>query len=172
MINDTPMTLTGNVCDEPVMRITRSGHSVTNLRVASTPRRYDREKEKWVDGQTLFVSVACWRQLAEHVANSVHKGEPVIVTGRYVSQTYEVNEQLRYTQVLEATSLGHDLSRGTAQFRKVTRSERDSVPVDENGVPADESRAWLSALEAEPTAAGTDPEETEREAEPELANAG
>jgi single-strand DNA-binding protein len=42
-MNDTYMTVIGNVCDEPKLRVTGGGHTVANFRVASTPRRFDRE---------------------------------------------------------------------------------------------------------------------------------
>ncbi len=112
MINDTMMTIVGNVCDEPVKRITRSGHAVANLRVASTPRYYDRGRGAGPTADAVRRRDVLAR-LAEHVRSSVHKGDPIVVTGRYTSHTYEVNEQLRYAQTLEAFALGHDLSRGT-----------------------------------------------------------
>lgn len=143
-MNDTYMTVIGNVCDEPKMRVTGGGHSVANFRVASTPRRFDREKGIWADGPTLFVNVTCWRAMAENVCQSVHKGQPVVVSGRYCSRTYEVNETVRVAYDLEANALGHDLTRGTSEFRKVTRSIGTThVPADESGMPVDDSEHWL-----------------------------
>ncbi len=49
-MNDTTMTIVGNLVDSPKLRKTKSGHFVANFRVASTPRRYDREQGGWVDG--------------------------------------------------------------------------------------------------------------------------
>jgi single-strand DNA-binding protein len=157
-MNDIMMTLAGNVCDEPVLRITRNGTSVTRLRLASTPRRYDRAEGRWIDGETVFLDVTCWRGLAEHVAECVHKGQPVLATGRFTAHTYEVNEQLRYAFRLEAASLGHDLSRGTAEFRKSSRASAPGyVPADGNGVPVDEGDQWRDFAESgqpAPVAAG------------------
>lgn len=145
-MNDIQMTLVGNVCDEPQPRVTKSGVAVTKLRVASTPRHFDRNENRWVDGETLFLDVTCWRALAERVAESVHKGQPVVVTGRFTAHTYEINEQLRYAFGLEATSVGHDLSRGTAEFRKAQRASAPShVPADETGAPVDATDRWLVA---------------------------
>jgi single-strand DNA-binding protein len=153
-MNDTPMTIAGNVCDDPKMRFTRSGHPVTNLRVASTSRRYDQ-------------SVTCWRGLAENVAESVHKGDPVVVTGRLTSHTYEVGEQLRYAQVLEATSLGHDLARGKTVFTKAYRGAgagaASFVPADENGVPRDDGDQWVEFAHGDGEAAATREESDGRE---------
>ena len=148
MSNDTTMTVIGNLVDEPRMRLTKNGHAVTNFRVASTSRRYDREQDRYVDNSTLFVTVTCWRNMAENVANSLHKGQPVVVTGRYYSREYRVEEQLRVAYELEAMAVGHDLSRGTSEFRKAIRA-RDQVEVDADGRPADRSDQWLGVTPSE-----------------------
>jgi single-strand DNA-binding protein len=149
-MNDTQMTLIGNVCDEPKMRVTGGGHSVANFRVASTPRRFDRDKGAWVDGTTLFVSVTCWRAMAENVHKSVHKGQQVVVTGRFCSRTYEVNETVKVAFDLEANAVGHDLSRGTSEFRKVTRAiGATQVEADSDGLPVDDSHHWLGLPDAD-----------------------
>jgi single-strand DNA-binding protein len=142
---DTHMTVVGNVVAPPRMRMTKGGHSVTNFRVASTPRRYDGDEGKWVDCDTLYVNVTCWRGLAENVAVSLQKGQPVVVTGRYYAREYQVDEVTRVAYELEAVAVGHDLTRGTTEFRKVFRPSGllHMPPADENGVPADESDHWL-----------------------------
>src|SRR5207253_2093840 len=124
------LTIVGNVVDEPRMRMTKNNHAVTSFRVASTSRRYDREQERFVDQDTLFVTVTCWRALAENAHESVRKGQPIIVTGRYYSREYTVNEQLRVAYELEANAVGHDLSRGVTTFTKVTRPRAPQVEVD------------------------------------------
>ncbi|MCW2648187.1 MAG: single-strand DNA-binding protein [Pseudonocardiales bacterium] len=147
-MNDTFMTIVGNVVDAPRMRLTKSGHAVTNFRVASTSRRFDREHQRWIDNATLFVNVTCWRAMAENVAFSVHKGQPVVVTGRYYSREYELNETVRVSYELEANAVGHDLTRGTSEFRKVIRpSVTVNVEVDDDGIPADRSDEWLDLAE-------------------------
>ena len=55
-MNDSVLTVVGNLVDEPRMRVTKNGHSVTNFRVASTSRRYDAEQSKWVDNATFSMS--------------------------------------------------------------------------------------------------------------------
>jgi single-strand DNA-binding protein len=149
-VNDTIMTVVGNVVDDPKMRLTKNGHGVTNFRMASTSRRYDREHETYVDNSTLFVNVTCWRAMAENVATSLRKGQPVIVTGRYYSREYTVNEVVRVAYELEASAVGHDLSRGTAEFTKVFRSQASTqVEVDADGIPADVSHEWLDLADVE-----------------------
>jgi single-strand DNA-binding protein len=149
-MNDTYMTIVGNVVDEPRQRNTNSGHAVTNFRVASTSRRFDRESNRYVDNSTLFVNVTCWRAAAENVGQSVKKGQPVIVTGRYYQREYTVDEQVRFSYELEASAVGHDLSRGTADFRKVVRPRTMQVEADAAGLPADRSDDWLGISQDHP----------------------
>ncbi|PZS30303.1 MAG: single-stranded DNA-binding protein [Pseudonocardiales bacterium] len=145
---DTYMTIVGNVVDAPRMRLTKSGHAVTNFRVASTSRRFDTEHQRYVDNCTLYVNITCWRATAENVAFSVHKGQPVLVTGRFYSREYELNETKRISYELEASAVGHDLTRGTSEFRKVIRpSVTVNVEIDDDGIPADRSDHWLDLAE-------------------------
>lgn len=149
-MNDTTMTIVGNVVDAPRMRMTKSGHAVTNFRVASTSRRFDREHQRWIDNCTLYVNVTCWRAMAENVALSLTKGQPVVVSGRYYSREYEINETVRVSYELEANAVGHDLSRGTSDFRKVTRpSVSTNIEIDDDGIPAERSDQWLDLAESD-----------------------
>jgi single-strand DNA-binding protein len=168
-MNDTIMTVVGNVVDEPRMRITKNGHAVANFRMASTSRRYDREQAGFVDNGTLFVTVTCWRALGENVALSVHKGQPVVVTGRYYSREYVVNEVRKVAYELEASAVGHDLSRGTTEFTKTYRPRAvTQVDVDDSGLPADTSDEWLNLS----TTPETESVAAEHADEPALAKTG
>jgi single-strand DNA-binding protein len=141
---DTAMTVVGNVVDTPKLRRTKNGHWVANFRVASTPRRFDRDKNAWVDGDTLFVTVTAWRSLGENVAQSLRKGTPVVVTGRYCQREYEKDESLRTAYELEAVAVGPDLSRGVATFERVSRPAFSStVDRDSDGIPRDQSDEYL-----------------------------
>jgi single-strand DNA-binding protein len=152
-MNDATMTLAGNVVDEPRMRRTKSGHMVTNFRLASTARRKDLETGNWLDISTIFVTVTCWRAMAENVAASLHKGQPVVVTGRYYAREYEINESVRVSYELEATAVGHDLSRGTTEFQRVSRANvPNQIEIDAEGIPAERSDVWLDLVEPDSSA--------------------
>lgn len=122
-MNQTVITVVGNLVDEPQLRHLDSGIDVTNFRIASTSRRYDRESNTWVDAGTLFLRVTCWRALGSNVAASLRKGDPVVVTGRLQSRTFqrEDHQQVRYE--LDATAVGPDLSRGIALFRRMRAAD-------------------------------------------------
>jgi single-strand DNA-binding protein len=123
-MNEAFVTFQGWVGNEVVHRETPQGN-VANLRVGSTPRIRKRNGE-WVDGQTSWFSVTCWRTLADHVRDSVRKGDPVLVHGRLRADVWEREDgQSSVTYVVDATYLGHDLNRGTAVFVKAVRPERN-----------------------------------------------
>ena len=121
-MNETIVTVVGNAVDAPTYRQLENGTSVCHFRVASTARRFDRASQRWGDGDSLFLKVSCWRQLADNVNQSVQKGDPIVVTGRIFTRSYEAEGQRRSSYELEALSLGHDLTRGVSEFRRAVRT--------------------------------------------------
>lgn len=117
-MNDIPITIVGNVCSDPQMSPTSTGVARTSFRVASNPRRY--KDGVWVDGDPTYVTVICFRGLAENTAGSVRKGDPVIVTGRLRTREW-TGEQKGVSVEIDATSVGFDLARGTAAFARIRR---------------------------------------------------
>ncbi|MET9023099.1 single-stranded DNA-binding protein [Actinopolymorpha sp. NPDC004070] len=140
-MNETMITIAGNVATE--LRFVRSdrGTSLVSFRLASTPRRYDRNQGGWVDGHTTYVTVVCWRTLAENVAGSLHKGDPVVVFGRLRVENWEREGKTGTTVEVEAQSLGHDLSRGTSAFRRTRREQQREVTSD-TSLAEELARSW------------------------------
>ncbi len=98
---------------------------MARFRFAVTPRRWDREKQRWTDGRTSFYTVWSWRTLAANLAGSVSVGEPLVVHGRLKVREEEQAGQRRTFVDVEAIAVGHDLSRGTTAFRRTARPESD-----------------------------------------------
>ena len=122
-MNEALVTFQGWVGNDVLHRETAQGN-VANFRVGTTPRIRKRNGD-WVDGSTSWFSVTCWRSLADHVRDSVRKGEPVLVHGRLRTDVWQREDgQSSVTYVVEATYLGHDLTRGTAVFVKAARPDR------------------------------------------------
>lgn len=120
---DTPITLVGNLVADPELRYTPSGAAVANFRVASTPRRFDSQTNQWVDGDALFLACNIWRQAAENVANSLTKGDRVIVQGRLRQRSYETREgDKRTVYEIEVDEVGPSLRYATAQTTRTPRS--------------------------------------------------
>jgi len=75
-MNETQLTITGNLVDDPELRFTPAGQPVARFRIASTPRFYDKQSGEWKDGDSLFLTCQAWRQLAENVGESLNRGNP------------------------------------------------------------------------------------------------
>jgi single-strand DNA-binding protein len=119
MIHEAQVNLAGYVATDPKFKKVAGDISSARLRVAYTARRRDKETGEWSDGPTSFVNIQCWRTLADNVRASVHKGEPVLVMGRLQIRRFEDQEGAARTVVeIEAMSIGHDLTRGVAQFSR------------------------------------------------------
>jgi single-strand DNA-binding protein len=126
-VNETIVTVVGHVATDPSLRTTSNGAKVTSFRLASTERRYDRGLGDWRDGDTMFYTVTTWRNAAENVARSVHKGQPVLVHGRLRDSSYDKDGQRRLVVEIVADSVGHDLSRGVAVFTKSSGGAEPNV---------------------------------------------
>jgi single-strand DNA-binding protein len=119
-LNEAQVSLTGYVATQPTTKMVKSGAMNLSMRVAWTPRRQDRVTGEWTDGNTSYATVICWRKLATNAGVCLRKGDPVMVKGRLAVRTYEDKQGLQRTAVeIEASSVGHDLSRGVAQFQRV-----------------------------------------------------
>ena len=110
MAADNHTTIVGNLAEDPEVRFTNTGIAVTNLRVAVTQRvQYDGE---WRDGDTSFFKVNVWRGQAEHLAESLGKGDRVMVTGCLRQRSWETLEgDKRSVAEIEADEVGAGLVR-------------------------------------------------------------
>jgi len=127
-MSDTFVTFHGWVGAD-VRHRTPKNISVATVRVAVTPRV--KRGGDWVDGETTWYTVTAWRTLADHVRDSVRKGDAVIVHGRLRTETWRPQDgPVSTTLHVEASYLGHDLTRGTSTFVKGQRPERAEQELD------------------------------------------
>ena len=117
---DTHVTITGNLTDDPELKHTPNGNLVANFRLAVTARV--RDGEGWRDGDTSFFRVNVWRQLAEHVTESLSKGDRAVVIGRLKSRCWETPEgdrrsvvEVEADEVAPSPALGHRQARARHQ---------------------------------------------------------
>jgi single-strand DNA-binding protein len=127
-MNEAQVFVAGYVAREPKFRKTHNGYSYTSLRVGYTPRRMDRDSGEWSDGGTSFVTVFCWRRLADNVATCVRKGDPVLIKGKLQVRPYtDKDGAARVAVEVEASSIGHDLARGVANFQRAHRTAGETA---------------------------------------------
>jgi single-strand DNA-binding protein len=119
MAADNQTTIAGNLVDTPELRFTNTGTPVTNLRVAVTQRI--QQDGEWPDGDTSYLKVNVWRGQAEHLADSLAKGDRVMVTGRLRQRTWETPEgEKRSVAEFEADEVGASLKFATAKVERAS----------------------------------------------------
>ena len=117
MASDNQVVLVGNLTADPELKFTSNGVAVANFRVAVTARV--RDGNAWRDGDTSFYRITCWRDLAEHVTDSLGKGDRVLVVGQLRMRSWETpeGEQRSVTEV-EADEIGPSLKFATAKVER------------------------------------------------------
>jgi len=126
MAGEPPITLIGNLTGDPELRFTPSGAAVANFTVACTPRTLDRQSNEWKDGETLFISCAVWRQVAENVAESLTRGARVVVHGRLKARSYDDRDGNKRTVFeCDVEEIGASMKYATAKITKTSRSGGD-----------------------------------------------
>jgi len=122
-MNETYVTISGNVVGDPVARATKANVPFVTFRVASNVRRVDFKTGEYIDAGTNFVNVTAFRSLGVNLANSLKKGEPVLVYGRMRINQWVNGERSGTTVEIDAYNVGHDLSWGQTQFVKVAKPQ-------------------------------------------------
>ncbi|GAA1178341.1 hypothetical protein GCM10009584_19900 [Ornithinimicrobium humiphilum] len=116
---DTRMTITGNLTHDPQLRCsTRTGEPFATIRVAVNNTRFDRASGQWVQTGTTFFDVMCWRSLGANVLNSMHKGDPVIVHGKFRLNEWQAESGPRVDATIDADAVGPNLGLGSCDFRR------------------------------------------------------
>lgn len=116
MSNETNITVVGFLTADPELKSTSSGLAVVNVTIASTPSKFDKTSNAFVDGETLFMRATAWRTFAEQIAASLRKGDKVVALGRLVAESYTDKDGNNRTSTrLDLESLGLDLSRPPKQ---------------------------------------------------------
>jgi single-strand DNA-binding protein len=129
-VSDNHLTLTGNLTDDPELRFTPGGVAVANFRLAVDQRVWD--TDGWKDGESSYFRVNVWRDQAEYVSRSLHKGSRCVVVGRLKSRSWETPEGQRRSAVeVDADEVGMSL-----RFAPVAPPPADADAAPEQPAPA------------------------------------
>jgi single-strand DNA-binding protein len=146
------ITVTGVVATPPRVSTVAGGLKITSFRLASGQRRFDKGRDRWVDGDTNWYTVTAFRQLAVNVGNSVLKGDRVVATGRVRIKDWTSEGRNGTTIDVEADAVGHDLAWGTTAFTRVRASAAaanqetaEAAPV-EAGFSSITGEVWTTPL--------------------------
>lgn len=120
-MNEPIVTMIGNLAGDPELRLTPSGISVCKMRMAMTPRVKD--GDGWKDGEPFWQDVTAWRELGENCAETLHKGDRIVVFGRLTQRQYEKDGVKRTAWDLDADAIGPDLKYARATVRRQPKGD-------------------------------------------------
>ena len=126
------ITVSGNLTADPELRRTGAEVPFARMRVAVSRRTQNADTKEWEDRQDGFFNVTAWRDLGQHAATALRKGDRVTVTGRMMRRPYEADlgegkTETRYTHEIEAEDLGPSL-----RWQAWTRLEPRPVAVPQD----------------------------------------
>lgn len=118
-VNSTPITVVGRIVSEISTRLIPAGVKVANFRLLSLERNFDKTTQTWVDGDRMYMTIACWRALADHVVESLRKGDQVVVHGRLKIHEYRTDDGDRRSNIeVDARAVGPDLTLHTVTVNR------------------------------------------------------
>jgi single-strand DNA-binding protein len=92
MMSFNQCVFVGNAGNDPEARKTDEGVSVVKFSLAVN--KFSKEKE-----QPMWLTVRCWRELADQIEKVVHKGSPVLVSGKLDVHKYTDKTNVERTSV-------------------------------------------------------------------------
>jgi single-strand DNA-binding protein len=130
MAKDIPVTVTGWVASNPT--ISRKDSAFTRFRMGSTPRYYDLRNKAWMDGRTEWFTVNIFRgDMAENAAESIRRGDPLLVSGRLRTSEWQKDTGETMTSMeIVADAVGHNMNYGSSRFSRTTRPEAEDQSSD------------------------------------------
>jgi single-strand DNA-binding protein len=107
------------------LKFGQSGKAVARIRLVANSRKKNEDGE-WVDDKTLWMTGTAFDKQAENVAESLAKGDLVVVSGRLQTDEWEANDgtkRKRTATTLVIDSIGPSL-RWDAQHKVQAASQR------------------------------------------------
>ncbi|MET9293816.1 single-stranded DNA-binding protein [Streptomyces sp. NPDC003077] len=154
---ETPITIIGNLTDDPELRYTPNGQPMARFTIASTPRAYDRQANEWRDGTATFFRCTAWRTLAEHAAGSLTKGTRVVAYGRIRQHNWQTPDgDNRSMLAVEIDEIGPSLRFAEATVKRTASS---GVPAATSWDTGTNGQSRIGAKDQTAAASGASQEE-------------
>ncbi len=128
MQGDATIQLSGNLADDP--EISFGGKTpVAKFRVLTNPRRFDRDRDQWVDGEPTGWKVVVFGKAAENVQESCRKGTRVTVIGTVAQRSYEAQDgEKKWVTEVTAEDVSVSLKWDTVKVQRMARASRGEAP--------------------------------------------
>jgi len=120
-VNNT--TILGNLTRDPELRFTPNGTAVVSFGLAVNRSIQNKTSGEW-ENQVDFFNVTAWYKLAENCAESLNKGDRVLVSGRLAQDSWESKEgQKRSTVRIVANVVAPSLEFASCKIEKNPKAE-------------------------------------------------
>ncbi len=126
-MNAIHLTVPGRIATKPERLASKNGLGA-RFRIASTERYFNRVAEEWNEAEPVYLTVTCWRQLAENVLRSLTVGDPVIVHGKLTNSSFERDGRVERRLEISAGAVGPDLRWSTAVVTRTRGAAADAPP--------------------------------------------
>lgn len=125
--------ITGNITRDPELRYTPSGSAVCSFGVATN--HSIKKGDQWEDVPT-FHNIVVWGKQAEFIANNVHKGTKVSITGRIDNRQYDAKDGTKkyISEIIADTVVPFLDKKSPGDMPSVTQEQSassESTPVEE-----------------------------------------
>lgn len=144
----TQVTIVGNLVADPELRFTAQGKAVTSFTVAESERIRNQDGS-WGEGDSTFWRCSIWDTAAENMAESLSKGQRVIVAGKAKQRSFETRDGEKRTVIeVTATDVGPSLKWAVAKLERTAAKPSGFNAKPRTGSGAvDDSDPWGSSAQ-------------------------
>jgi single-strand DNA-binding protein len=107
--NEVTIVVEGRLTADPEIRFVNSGSAVCSFTVAHNSRKFDKNKNEWVDSEATFYNCSLWGTEGENVAETLRKGMSVIVHGVQGTRSWDHNGEKKSRMEVRVLDIGLSL---------------------------------------------------------------
>ena len=118
------VTLIGNLCADVELKFTPQGKAVAKFPIA-TAERFKKEDGSWDSKNTTYWNIIVWDKQAENVADTIQKGDEVIISGKAYTTSWEdkTTGEKRSRMEVTATKVAVSLQRVHARVERFAQAK-------------------------------------------------
>jgi single-strand DNA-binding protein len=122
MTGEARISFSGSLTADPDVRSVGDG-TVASFSVAVNGRKYNRDTNEYDDKPATFFRCSAWRALGDNTANSLHKGDRVVVSGTIEEREWEDKEGNQRTSMdVTVEEIGASLQFATVSVQRAVKN--------------------------------------------------
>jgi single-strand DNA-binding protein len=126
------ITIVGNLTRDPELRFTPSGTPVASFGLAVNKSTQNKDTGEWINSADFF-NVVAWFKLAENCAQSLIKGDRVLISGRLSQDNWEDKDgQKRSAYKIIANIIAPSLEFASCKIEKNPKVESSIAPPEKS----------------------------------------